>query len=553
MECLSLEVLSEVLACLRACEIASFVLCSRDMHQRVCHMKCVSVVATKEFRKPVSIHDFQGKYRHDFFLQPLAPSTGAVTFRFPLWGYFSKLSRKLLLHALHQSGEEDAALWFATQWGLPRRPLKTFTLYRTLAWDYLLYMAVCRSFAKSPWPTLHLHIRSMAGFRESRFQRLDTSSQVFLCHILSTISNPSVFLSMHGAFQEAPPVGVSRQDLMADKSRVAEAFAAAHWPDDIVLFNQSVFRSSTVALGITLSTLHFPLQTLELTNYCFDERPPSVDVALFCKWLITDAHQLTRVSLKQVSFVHGNDFVSVLRSLCAVSRLESLRLSCVDYGTLVPEDPLSILFQQGGHLRDVRVDNLLRQYVDFPFHALPAYRCIGLTRMFLDTSHVRSLALRLSSLPELVSLDLSYNGLDGRSLELFAGVLRRGSCALQRLKLSSNIITNTSIVVFCTALQENRSLEALDLSDNFLGTQGGLAVMRGVLASPHTKLRTVGLDHNQLRLTMDDLYSTLVHCDKSSPKHISLKDNPLEFGPTPKQRDTYKHFFRDTFRISFSF
>lgn len=554
MESLSLEVLSEVLACLRAREIASFVSCSRQMYQRVGSMDCMSVMASQRFRKPVSIHDYHGKYMRNFFLQPLAHSVGAVTFRFPVWAYLSRLSRKLLLHLLHLSGEMDAALWYATALGLPRRPPKSLTLYRNLSWDYFLYSAVCRGLENYQTTTVHLHIRSVAGFRDGHFQKLPTSSQVFLCHILSYIHSTSLCLYMHGAFQELPHVVLSREYLLAEKTRVSEAFAAAEWPEDIVLYNQNMFGSSTVALGVTLSTLRLPLQTLELTNYCFDEMPPSVDVALFCKWLKSHAHHLTRVSLRSVSFVRGEEFIQVLKSLCGVSQLESLRLSCINYGPDVPEDPMLILFQQGAHLQDVRVDNILRQQLVIPFDVLQGYRCLGLTRMFLDTLHVRPLTLMMSLLPRLVSLDLSHNGLDGVSLGLFARVLRLRTCALQRLKLASNIITNSTIVPFSDALTENRSLLFLDLSDNFVGTQGGLTLIRSVLLSQHTKLRTVCLDSNQLRLTMDDLYSTLIHSSSPiRPKHISLKDNPIECGSTPNDGETYTRFFRDTFHVSFGF
>ena len=196
----------------------------------------------------------------------------------------------------------------------------------------------------------------------------------------------------------------------------------------------------------------------------------------------------------------------------------------------------------------------MRTHADMPFEALPlhaAYRTLALSRMFLDTASVKALAVVLPNLHHLVSLDLSSNGIDGTSLTLFSSILLSPECRLERLKLTSNIITSTRVGRFCEALSRNKSLRVLDLADNFLGTQSSLAILQAMLCSTN-QLRMLNLDSNQIRFTMDDLYRELLATSFGIFRQVTLRSNPIEI----EQRDDlarYKALFADTFRVSFTF
>eukprot|EP00624_Nannochloropsis_granulata_P007091 evm.model.NODE_6203_length_6722_cov_44.965038.2 len=111
----------------------------------------------------------------------------------------------------------------------------------------------------------------------------------------------------------------------------------------------------------------------------------------------------------------------------------------------------------------------------------------------------------------LPSLDLSSNGMDGSTLALFSGVLASPQCRLERLNLSVNVITNASIAPFCMSLRKNKSLCTLNLSDNFLGTQSCLLMIRTMV---HSTLKLLHLDSNQVRVSVEDLYVWKVCLEK---------------------------------------
>lgn len=558
MKRLPKEVLSEVLACLMPVEIASLVSCNRDLCQLLTHtMGCVSNAMS--FRQPVCAADWPTKYANHFLLEHVSGSTGSVTFRFSPLHYGTLLSRKVLLQTLAVVGEHAAALWMARHGHLklPRAASTTLSLFRQLPWDFLLYTIVCQAVKRSTQPVVRLHIRSIPGVMDTDQHCLRTSSQAFLCNLLFHVGPKPIVLRMCGTSHDVVhSIPVTHQDLENEYSKVDAFWEQDAWPDGIQLYGQQEFRSSTVGLGMALGAAKANVEALDLSYYAFDEWGPSFDVAALRLWLSGPAHRLTRANFHGITFTSGADFCNLLRGLCGVRTLQSLRLSFVEYITEPPTDPLLLLFEQGMHLQDLRVANVMRSQSDLPFHALPlgqGYRSLGLSRMFVDTSSVHALTSVLPMIPSLVSLDLSSNGIDGAGLGLFAQVLRSPTCSLQRLKLSSNIITKICIPSFCEALRSNHSLLSLDLADNFLGTQSCLALLKAMLHPQNKCLRLLNMDCNQVCVSMDDLHRVMLSFSSiKSLKQVSLRANPLV---VEKRQDLDKHkaFFADTFRVSFNF
>jgi Leucine-rich repeat (LRR) protein len=557
MESLPKEILSEVLACLCASEIVSLVSCCRSLYDLVRSMDCLTTSTT--FRKATSLRAWNSTYMRHFMFQHVAGSTGAVTFRFSPLRYTSCLSRKMILQALTLVNEWDAVRWFcrASNTKVPKRHSPTVFLYRSLEWDFVLYSVLSNALQESRLDALYLHIKSIPQLLEDT-KAFPSSSQAFFCNLLSHAHSKTLHLHMVGTPHDAPHVPISRLVMDEDRRNVDRVFEETVWGENITMEGLHDLRSSTIGLGMALATVDPRLQTLDVSHYKFDEVGPSLDAASFSSWFRWSKHNfLTKVNLHGISFSSGVDCCNVLHSLCRVPTLQSLRLSVIEYWTDAPMDVLLLVFEESRHIHNLRLHNVMRSQVDaFPFHMLMGarHRSLSMSRMFLDTISIIPLTLVLPMLPHLVSLDLSSNGLDGACLELFTRVLKTSGCMLQRLNLSSNIITNHSVSVFCDALRINKSLLRLDLGDNFLGTQSGTLIVKTVLMYNDT-LRYLNLDCNQIRLTMEDLYGILllvVKPNKSVFRQMSLQANPLDI-PDKQRAEKYRSFFLSTFGVSFQF
>lgn len=557
MEGLPTEVLSEVLACLWASEIASLVSCSRGLRSLVTSMGCLS--SSVRFLKPVSASDRDRKYASHVLLGPAPGTTGAVTFRSPRIYYSSQLARKLVLQTLALIREHDAAKWLARSWGMRgmRFSSSSLSLYRHLPWDFLLFTILCNAVElwHSDADTFHLTIRSLPAIAQENGRRLPASSQAFLCNLLCNTRGKALSLHLGGTSHDLSHVPVTRSFVEAERLLVDQFLQGKTFVDAIGVYPEHEFRSSTVALGAVLATADPKLRGLGISHYIFDEMGPSVDVQSLASYLRWGSHDLVRVNFHGLAFSSGDDFCELLRALCKVRTLETVRLSRIECLTMPPVDPLAILFEEGSQFKDLRLCDVIRAFGDFPFQALPApgYRCLGLTRMFLDTMSLRPLMLKLPLLPDLMCLDLSCNGVDGGVLGLLARALKQSGCSIQRLKLASNIITGSSVLSFCDALMVNTSLQNLDLSDNFLGTQNALTLLKAVLWNKRSTLKYLNLDCNQIRYTMSDLYRILLALpEKGVFRQVSMRANPLQ----ADDRDEvykYTYFFKKEFGISFNF
>lgn len=555
MDALPPEVFSQILCCLDAPDVASLMVSSPELHRFGKATQCVADAFT--FRLAASSHE---RYTDHFVLQHCVGSTGGVTFQDGVVRQ-PRISRRMILQLLVLNNEMAAALWLARHGNMkvPRRSSCSLSLLKDLPWDFRLYATVCQALQTSTRATVHLHIRSLPGMvREC--ERLLMSPQTFLCSLLSYVRDKTVALHLCGKAHDLPHQTVSESSMEAERRKLDDLLGdhTKVWTDGIRVYSHHDFRSSTVGIGTVLMAVRPLIKALDLQNYVFDEVHPGLDALLVRSWLDVGVGQtLVRARLQHVSFTSGGDFCDILRALCRVPTLESLRLSCIEYWTEAPDDPMRVIFQEcTPRLQDVRMNNVMRTQGEFPFDALVSgYRNLGLSRMFLDSMAVHNLSTKM--LPHLVSLDLSWNGIDGACLGMFAKVLASPECKLTRLNLKSNVITSAFVVLFCDGLSRNKTLAHLDLSDNFLGTQSVQLLLKTLLGRSNTTLQCLHLDCNQVRLTMDDLYRLLLSSPPRVPpffRQVSLRDNPIDVGTaTVEDKRKYHRFFSDTFGVSFQF
>ncbi|XP_036387162.1 NACHT, LRR and PYD domains-containing protein 12-like [Megalops cyprinoides] len=137
----------------------------------------------------------------------------------------------------------------------------------------------------------------------------------------------------------------------------------------------------------------------------------------------------------------------------------------------------------------------------------------NLTETSCDT-----VASALQSVPShLIELDLSYNELGDSGLKRLCAGLKSPKCKLQRLRLDSCNLTETSCDTVASILQSVPShLIELDLSYNKLGDSGVKRLCAG-LKSPNCKLQRLRLDSCNLTETSCD---TVASALQSVPSHL---------------------------------
>lgn len=556
MERLPVEVVSQVLASLSACEIASLVSCGKAVHSLVASMGCLSTSA----RYVKAVSDV-ASYRRRMLLGPAAGTVGGVTFRPSVPHYRSFLARRVVLQSLVVQGERDAGKWLALTYAMPlscpNRPA-SLSLFRNVPWDFTLYTILCNALELCSLPRLYLTVSSVPAIEDGG-ERLPLSSQAFLSHLLCGSTTTLLHLNICGAAQGSPPLPVPEGFVDRARRRVDAVFEeAARSADDLRVYPLHDFRSSTISLGRVLVTANPRLRSLKVSCYAFDEVAPSVDVVLLSSYLEWGAHELVRVNLHRVKFGSGGGFCRLLKALCKVPSLHWVSLSAIECLTDPPEDPLAILFDMGSHIGDLRLKDVARVPANVPFHSIkaPGQHSLALKQMFLNTVHLHPMLAALPLLPTLVHVDLSCNGIDGGALRLFARVLKERACNIERLKLASNIITGSAVPFFCQALQVNRSLCALDIGDNFLGTQSSLKILQTVVCTHASRVRYLNLDTNQVRYRVEDLSRILLAVPQKSAvlRQVSLRGNPRMAARIGEDKDTRKNdCFKAQYNVSFLF
>ncbi|XP_067916072.1 NACHT, LRR and PYD domains-containing protein 12-like isoform X4 [Heterodontus francisci] len=106
-------------------------------------------------------------------------------------------------------------------------------------------------------------------------------------------------------------------------------------------------------------------------------------------------------------------------------------------------------------------------------------------------------------------LRLNSNNLGDSGVKLLSAALRNPDCKIQKLDLGANNLTDSCIEDLASALSTNRSLTALDLSDNNLG-DSGVKLRSEALRNPDCKIQELWLGGNNLTDScIEDLVSAL--------------------------------------------
>ncbi|XP_017952746.1 NLR family CARD domain-containing protein 3 [Xenopus tropicalis] len=103
-------------------------------------------------------------------------------------------------------------------------------------------------------------------------------------------------------------------------------------------------------------------------------------------------------------------------------------------------------------------------------------------------------------LPQLqycTNLRMENNGFQDVVMELLASILRAKDCAIQRISLAENRLSNRGVKALGRALMVNRTLAVLDLHSNNIGPSGAMALAE-VLRSNQVLL-SLNLQNNQIK------------------------------------------------------
>ncbi|KAL6485291.1 hypothetical protein MHYP_G00073360 [Metynnis hypsauchen] len=144
-----------------------------------------------------------------------------------------------------------------------------------------------------------------------------------------------------------------------------------------------------------------------------------------------------------------------------------------------------------------------------------------LDRCNLNKDSCTALASVLSSNSSLRELDLSYNDLQDRTVDLLSAELSDSQCKLEVLRLAGCNLTMNSCEALASVLQsENSHLKELDLSDNDLQDLG-VKLLSGGLKSSQCKLEILRLSGC---LVTDESCSSLASALSSNPSYLKELD-----------------------------
>ncbi|XP_036845313.1 NACHT, LRR and PYD domains-containing protein 3-like [Oncorhynchus mykiss] len=124
----------------------------------------------------------------------------------------------------------------------------------------------------------------------------------------------------------------------------------------------------------------------------------------------------------------------------------------------------------------------------------------------------------------LRELDLSYNDLGDRGVELLCVGLTSPLCNIQTLVLAGCKITYESCETLASALQTNFPLRELDLSYNDLGDRGVELLCVG-LTSPLCNIQTLVLDHCDLTYESCETLASALQTPNSPLRELELSHN----------------------------
>ncbi len=132
-----------------------------------------------------------------------------------------------------------------------------------------------------------------------------------------------------------------------------------------------------------------------------------------------------------------------------------------------------------------------------------------------------SVAFQMGALPALQHLDLAGNKLSDSGARYIGEALASKTCLkqLKSLDLRANVITDTGAHTLASAFYHGncKKLETVILADNWIGSNGILALVRALSTQPYKKrLRKVSLRRNRLRPKMMKRLRT------DHPKWLSL-------------------------------
>lgn len=121
---------------------------------------------------------------------------------------------------------------------------------------------------------------------------------------------------------------------------------------------------------------------------------------------------------------------------------------------------------------------------------------VSLVDIYLDACRARSVTpiSRLLQHINAPRLSLRHYGLGPHGVAALADILPH-TCAWRALSLAANRIGGKGAFLLAPRLSANASLTELDVSDNWLGPQGGEQILHALM---HSKMRTLALAGNRL-------------------------------------------------------
>ncbi|KAM4718571.1 NACHT, LRR and PYD domains-containing protein 3-like isoform 2-T6 [Anableps anableps] len=219
--------------------------------------------------------------------------------------------------------------------------------------------------------------------------------------------------------------------------------------------------------------------------------------------------------------------------LCKIQRLKLMRCSLSDSSC---SSLASALESNPSHLTELDLtcndlkDAGMKELCGFLKTRLCKIQRLILVRCRLSDSSCSSLASALESNPShLTELDLSCNVLKDAGLKELFGFLKTRLCKIQRLRLVSCSLSDSSCSSLASALESNPShLTELDLSENWYLKDAGVKELCGFLKTRLCNIKILRLRYCLLSETSCASLASALKSNPSRLKELDLSWNSLE-------------------------
>ena len=130
------------------------------------------------------------------------------------------------------------------------------------------------------------------------------------------------------------------------------------------------------------------------------------------------------------------------------------------------------------NLNNLGLGDQIAQFLASSINSIPFVKVVNIAGNNLTDDSIEPLVVAIQSNPHIEEIDISQNKIGPRAAHALSVYLEQPDCSLHRLHLRVADVDDNECAIFVQALLKNKSLKELDLSNNIIGKDEILNVIR---------------------------------------------------------------------------